>query len=453
MTRSRALVGGLVAAGAVAAVAAVAWWQPWHSEPPAAPPGDPDFVAVDTPIPVRPDSEAPYQPHKYQMTTDQSVRAFEERVRSDPNALNLMYLGGLYLRKAKEGGDHAAYAKAEDAFRRALKARPKHPPARVGLAIALSGRHQFAEGLRLAEEVYQEDPAALDALAVIADARLELGDYPAAEAALGELERKGPPPPPPPTLARLARLAELKGDPDRAVALLRQAAATLQPGEGFNEARAWYPTRLGEVLFSQGKLDEAAAQLDAALKAHPTSPAALVLLGRVRAAQGRHAEAVALCEKAARTTPDVATLVLLGDLRARAGDAIPAKVFFDEVEKADRDPVGTRDLVLYYCDHDRKLPRALELAEAQARTRKDVYTCDALAWALLKNNRVPEAERAMADALRLGTKDAVLLYHAGVIAAAAGKAEESKDYLRRALAANPYFSEVQARDAARRLGQ
>src|SRR5205823_1996908 len=220
--------------------------------------------------------------------------------------------------------------------RRALKALPNHPPARVGLAIAACGRHRFAEGLQLAEGVYKEDPGAIDALATVADAHLELGNYAEAEAAARELERKA-------------------GSP-------------------------------------------------------PAAPA-LSLLGRVRAAQGRFAEAIALCEKAARTTPDLATLVFLGDLRARTGEAFLAKVFFDEVEKADKEPlVGSRDLVLYYCDHDRKLSRALELAEAEARTRKDVYTCDALAWARFKSGKLPEAGRAAADALRLGTKDALLLY-------------------------------------------
>lgn len=444
LCRRSVFVGGVVAA---AVAAGAAWWQPWKSPPPPADTPDPDAVA----IPIRPDSELPYRPYQYQYTTEQSVRMFEDRVRGDPNHMNLAHLGGLYIRLAKETGDHTAYAKAEDAFRRVLKALPDHRDARTGLAIAQCGRHHFAEGLQLAEGVYKQDPNALDALTVVADARLELGDYPAAEASLGELERKCGTPPPPPLLARVARLAELKGDPDRAVSLLRQATEAQRAAHEFRTSPAWYAMRLGEVLLSQGKLDEAAGQFDAALKDHPTSPAAMALLARVRVAQGRHADAIALCEKAARTTPDVATLVLLGDLRARAGDAIPAKVFFDEVEKADKDPVGTRDLVLYYCDHDRKLPRALELAEAEAKARRDVYTCDALAWARYKSGKLAEAEQASADALRLGTRDAVLLYHAGVIARAAGKAEASRDFLRRALAANPHFSEAQAREAARLL--
>ena len=136
----------------------------------------------------------------------------------------------------------------------------------------------------------------------------------------------------------------------------------------------------------------------------------------------------------------------------RVGEAFLAKVFFDEVEKADREPlVGSRDLVLYYCDHGKRPARALELAEAEARSRKDVYTCDALAWALFRNGKVLEAERAVADALRLGTKDVLLLYHAGVIARAAGKTEAARDLLRRALAANPHFSEAHAREANRLL--
>ena len=433
----------LVGLGVAAAAAAAAWWQPWRPGP-ADPPDDP-------PIPVRADSLEPYRPYTYQVNTDQAIRMFEERVRGDPNHLNLAHLGGHYIRKAKETGDHTAYARAEDAFSRALKDLPDHRESRIGLSIALCGRHRFADGLQLAEGVYKEDPSALDALTIVGDAKLELGDYPGAEAAVAELSKKCGTAQPPAVLARLARLAELKGDPDRAVALLTQAAEGQRTVHEFRTTLAWYAMRLGEVLLSQGKLDEAAGQFDAALKDQPNGPAALVLLARARVAQGRHAEAIALCEKAARTTPDVATLTLLGDLKARAGDAVPAKAFFDGVEQADKDPVGTRDLVLYYCDHDRKLPRALELAEVEAKARKDVYTCDALAWARYKSGNLAGAERAAADALRLGTKDAGLLYHAGVIARALGRAEAAQDFLRRALAVNPHFSEAQARDAARLL--
>lgn len=455
VTWGQGMLGGVLLAGGVAA----AVWLPARLASPPAPP-DPalaDGAAADQrPIPVRPDSEGPYQPYKYQLTTDQTIQVFEDRVRDDPNHLNLTNLAGLYVRKAREAGDHTAYDRADAAFRRALKNFPGYSPARVGLALVTSARHRFAEGLRLAEEVYRDDPEALEAVAVIADAHLELGNYAEAEAAVRELAKKCPQPSPPAVLAREARLAELKGDPDRAADLLRRAAEGQAAEHDFKESGAWYAMRLGEVLLSQGRLDEAAARLDAALADHPRFPAALSLLGRVRAAQGKKAEASDLFYRAIRVTPDVATLVALGDLHATAGEEFLAKAHFDAVEDADKPdtpPVATRDLVLYYCDHGRRLPRALELARVEAKARNDVFTCDALAWALFKNGKPGEAAAAAAQALRLGTKDATLLFHAGMIARELGKADQARDFLRRALAVNSHFSARDADEARRALAK
>src|SRR4029078_6732969 len=62
------------------------------------------------PIPVRPDSEQPYRPYQFHLTPDQAIQVFEERWRNDPgDHLSLTQLGGLYIRKARQDGDHAAY--------------------------------------------------------------------------------------------------------------------------------------------------------------------------------------------------------------------------------------------------------------------------------------------------------------------------------------------------------
>ena len=61
-----------------------------------------------------------------------------------------------------------------------------------------------------------------------------------------------------------------------------------------------------------------------------------------------------------------------------------------------------RDLVLIFADHDIRPNRALELAEGELEFRKDVYTYDALAWALYRNHRYTEAREAMQKALKLG---------------------------------------------------
>jgi tetratricopeptide (TPR) repeat protein len=103
-----------------------------------------------------------------------------------------------------------------------------------------------------------------------------------------------------------------------------------------------------------------------------------------------------------------------------------------------------RQLALVWADHDRRLPDALRQARAEAAGRGDVYTDDALAWTLHKNGRPAAAMRAAHRALRLGTPDAALHYHAGVIAAALGRERRAARHLRRALALNPHFDLRQA---------
>ena len=46
----------------------------------------------------------------------------------------------------------------------------------------------------------------------------------------------------------------------------------------------------------------------------------------------------------------------------------------------------------------------------------------------------------MEQALRLGTRDASLFFHAGMIAHGLGESQTARDYLHRALDTNPYFS-------------
>jgi hypothetical protein len=71
--------------------------------------------------------------------------------------------------------------------------------------------------------------------------------------------------------------------------------------------------------------------------------------------------------------------------------------------------------VNYWLDHDRNLEPALALATQEYEARKDIFTCDSLAWALFKNGRSAEAKKFMKEALRTGTKDARITQHANII--------------------------------------
>jgi tetratricopeptide (TPR) repeat protein len=154
---------------------------------------------------------------------------------------------------------------------------------------------------------------------------------------------------------------------------------------------------------------------------------------------------------------DLATLGELGDLYAKSGQAFLAQVNYDRLEQAgSKQPAFARELALFYCNHDRNLPQALELARQDLTVRQDIYAHDTLAWALFKNGQLEEAAMEMREALRLGTKDASLLYHAGLIAHRLGRKAEARSHLEEALRLNPNFSPLQAdlaRRALRELGK
>ncbi|HEY3051512.1 MAG TPA: hypothetical protein VGJ40_07280, partial [Gaiellaceae bacterium] len=76
---------------------------------------------------------------------------------------------------------------------------------------------------------------------------------------------------------------------------------------------------------------------------------------------------------------------------------------------------------------------------------------DVLAWALARTGRCEEARAYSKRALRLGTLDALKLFHRGMIERCLGHRAAGEPFLRRALALNPHFSILWAPAARRAL--
>jgi tetratricopeptide (TPR) repeat protein len=172
----------------------------------------------------------------------------------------------------------------------------------------------------------------------------------------------------------------------------------------------------------------------------------------VRAAQGKTGEAIDLYKKAATIGSDPLVVIPLGDLYLQTDQPFLAEVAHRTLEKAARGQSAyDRDLALYYADHDKNLPEAVELAKQDLKVRQDIYAHDTLAWALCKSQRYEEAAKAMTEALKLGTQDASLFYHAGLIYQGLGDRTKARTYLEKALALNPHFSILQAERARKAL--
>ena len=96
---------------------------------------------------------------------------------------------------------------------------------------------------------------------------------------------------------------------------------------------------------------------------------------------------------------------------------------------------------------------ALALAQKELEVRQDIYAYDLLACALYKHGQPQEAHTAMQEALQLGTQDARLFFHAGMIWHRLGETAQARTYLQRALATNPHFHIFYADLAARILAE
>jgi tetratricopeptide (TPR) repeat protein len=108
---------------------------------------------------------------------------------------------------------------------------------------------------------------------------------------------------------------------------------------------------------------------------------------------------------------------------------------------------------MFYADHGIHTSEAVDLAIAELDVRHDAYGYDAAAWALYRDGRPTDAAPYVLQALALGTRDAKMLFHAGLIDQANGYNARAKDELMQALDLNPHFSVLLEQEARQALAQ
>jgi tetratricopeptide (TPR) repeat protein len=397
-----------------------------------------------------------------QHETDNLIHFFQWKVAQDPDDFfNYDRLGVAYIQKARETGDVTYYnlaAKALEKSRDLESSNAEASPATKHLATVYYAEHRFSETLALAQKAIELNPRDVTPYALIGDARSEMGEYEQAWAAYRQLQDNGDAQSATSGVqyleeSRAAAKSFLTGDTKAAIEHMRRAVDISVTSRMPKESIAWSQFTLGENYFQFGDLTNAKAAYADALKTYPDYHRALAGLAKVAAAEGRLSDAIAMYEKAISVIPLPAYAAALGDVQAKAGNTVEAKKQYDLVEYIGRlntfnQTVYNRELSVFYADHDIHLLQSLELARKEFEVRHDVYTWDALAWALYKNSQPEQAAAAMKEALHLETKDALLLFHAGMIYDRLGDKDKGADYLRRALALNPQFHMLYA-DVAR----
>jgi tetratricopeptide (TPR) repeat protein len=392
-------------------------------------------------------------------TREGAIRFLEQRVKQDPDDfIAHNKLAGYYRQVLRETGDLTYLDLASRAARASLTGLP--PEQNTGglteLAAVEFASHDFAAARDHARRLIALDPGKAYPFQILGDTLLELGEYEKAEAAFRQMERwagsiQG--------LTRSAidqrrsRMAALRGNPEAArrwmTAALTAALASPAPPR---ETVAWCRWQLGELAFSVGEYPAAERWAREALTTFPHYFRALASLGRVRAARGDLPDAIVQYERAIRRFPDPAFVAALGDLYRLTGQEKAAAAQYALVEHIARlsaagGALYNRPLALFYADHDLNVDQALALAQKEMEVRQDIYGYDTLAWALYKNGRYQAALAASQRAHRLGTQDASLYYHLGMVRAKLGRRSEAVAALKRALAINPCFDPLQAEQA------
>ena len=373
---------------------------------------------------------------------DQELRSAQKRARQLAlKSDEWVSVGRQWVRKARFASDPGFYVNVDGCAAVALRLEPDLALALELRGLVLMNDHRFEEAREVAEKILGHDPDNVVALGTLSDALLELGRYDdAAQAAQGQMDAR-------PGMAVYARgsyIRWLKGDTRNAKLFIRDALVGRDARDP--EPAAWSFVEAAAIFWHVADYDGADAVYAKALEWVPDYPAALVGRARIALARQQPERAAEYLEKANRIRPLPETAWLLGDARAMRGDAAGAREAYEDTVRQGRR--GDRlTLALFYATKNRDVDEALRLIEEERLRRGGIYIDDTYAWALYRAGRIAEARKASERAIRLGTKDARLLFHAGAIRVAGGDSAGGRKLVRQALALNPHFDWTGASEA------
>jgi tetratricopeptide (TPR) repeat protein len=363
------------------------------------------------------------------LKTDDRISLYNAMVQEKPENLHYqVLLAGAYIQKMRETTDFSYVDRASKVLDRVLAADSANYEAlRLRTEVELE-RHNFKRVVEYSMQLIGIGPQDPWNWGTMGDAYIEIGDYDKAADAYQKMMNLRP------DLSSYNRAAHyrfLMNDVEGAIDIMKRA---IDSGSTSPENIAWCWVELGAYYLKSNRLGEAEHAYTNALRTFPHYHPALAGLGKVYTAQGKISEAIESFTQAQAIVPLPDYSAALYDLYLRQGKQTEANRqmatidTIDKLAKANGEKVN-RNLALIYADHDHRVDRALELAQAELDSRQDVYTYDALAWALYKNGKYAEAAAAIDKAVRFHTPEPAFQVHAQKIheaALSARVAEETK---------------------------
>ncbi len=355
---------------------------------------------------------------------DRAMKAAEQKLAASPaDGRAALTFAQAALRRGRIESNGGYALKAERVLKTVLAREPGDYDALKMLGAVHMSRHRFREAIETATRATRVHPNDAWNYGVMGDAHIELGEYDAAFDAFDTMVRHRPDAA---AYARIAYAQELQGRLQEAIRSMSMAVEAT--GAQDPESLAWHDAQIGNLLLQTGDVDGAEREFARAEYAFPGHPFALTGRARVAAARGQHAEALQMYRAVLSKAPTSEVAIAAGDLMSVAGDDAGAEAMYARAETIERDAWLTEarlttNVARMLAERGVRTGEAVQLAEEAARSRKDIFTMDALAFAYFRAGRLPEARSASRQALRTGTVDRRILAHAAAIEQALGNAD------------------------------
>jgi tetratricopeptide (TPR) repeat protein len=375
-----------------------------------------------------------------------SIANLQERLRVLPrDSKGFASLGLLYVVQGRVTADPTYYPKAEGVLQESLQINGEgNFMGLVGMGALALARHDFAGALIWGLRAVALNPYNAEVYGVIGDAQLELGRY---EDAFASFQKMVDTRPGLSSYARVSYARELQGDVQGAIAAMQTAS----DAAGLPSDAAWASFQVGELYWNSGQVMRAAEAYRRATKLAPEYVPPLAGLAKVAWANGDLDRAISLFTEVVQRYPSPEYVIALGDLYHVMGKQAEADQQYALV-RAEQDLLRANgvnvDLEIALFDADHGSPKeALVAARDEWARRQSIHVADALAWALQANGEYVKAARYARKALALGMRNALFMFHAGMIQFRLGNEATARDLLREALATNPNLSILYAQTA------
>ncbi|MBE7172457.1 MAG: tetratricopeptide repeat protein [Williamsia sp.] len=394
-------------------------------------------------------------------STKSNARSLLAALEKNPSdSRSSLALAALFIQEARITGNFVYYDMAAMKWvNKVLATDSLNFNALILKSLLYLSQHHFADGLATAQRAQKINPYNAFVYGLIVDGYVEMGDY---AAAVENADKMVSVRPDIRSYARVSYLREIHGDYPGAIEAMKMAVSAGAPGD---EATEWARIQLARLYENTGQPKWAAMHYTIALNERPDYPYALAGMARLAVAEGDYAKAIAFYLHADSLMNDYSFKEELVDVYKLAGQPAKARALSDQIIGAmtkDAQAGQADESIGHYADRELALAylkennyqKAIDHALLEYNRRPgNIDANETVAWAYYSKGDYASALPYMKTALKTGSKNPVLLCHAGLLYAKSGDTATAAALLQEALKLNPLINEPLKREGTLVLKQ